>query len=129
MPENPNYSVITNDFVLSQFLHPSLQRKPPPLRVVSNWIPRRYASSLGKRRNFPSCLILDQEAVQNVSKPVIFGTGVNIDHPTDDEALEQVIGGNITIIEGRDLVLACPVGGEPPPTIEWQFNGKKVTSI
>ena len=69
----------------------------------------------------------DQDAVKKLSKPKIVTENVDIVHPGDDRVIEQVIGGNLTILEGRDLVLTCPTEGEPNPSISWLLNGKEVT--
>ena len=44
----------------------------------------------------------------------------------DRRTVEQTIGGNVTILEGRDLLLRCPVDGIPLPSTSWQFNGYPV---
>ena len=71
--------------------------------------------------------VSDQEAVKKLSKPKIVTENVDIVHPGDERVIEQVIGGNLTILEGRDLVLTCLTEGEPNPSISWLLNGKEVT--
>lgn len=36
------------------------------------------------------------------------------------------VGGNLTLLEGKDVVFRCPVQGVPQPTINWYFKGQRV---
>ena len=37
-------------------------------------------------------------------------------------------GGTIQVVEGEDAVILCNARGEPPPTVFWERNARKMTS-
>ena len=65
-------------------------------------------------------------AIETATLPRIITSRTNLVATDDRRTVEQTIGGNVSIIEGRDLVLTCPVEGVPLPTTTWLFNGLPV---
>ena len=50
-------------------------------------------------------------AIETATLPRIITSRTNLVAIDDRRTVEQTIGGNVSIIEGRDLVLTCPVEG------------------
>ncbi|XP_068741513.1 hemicentin-1-like isoform X2 [Montipora capricornis] len=73
-----------------------------------------------------SAVKIYDRSIQSATVPRIITSRTN-QAPTDNRRLiEQTVGGNVTIVEGRDLLLRCPAEGSPLPTISWLFNGNPV---
>ena len=62
-------------------------------------------------------------AIETATLPRIITSRTNLVSIDDRRIVEQTVGGNVSIIEGRDLVLTCPVEGVPLPTTTWLFSG------
>lgn len=65
-------------------------------------------------------------APEKATAPRIITTRENQVSVGDRRTVEHTIGGNVTIIEGRNLLLRCPVEGLPVPTTTWLINGVPV---
>lgn len=61
-------------------------------------------------------------------KPKIFPSNQNIIASENKVSFNAVIGSNITILEGKNLVLQCPTTGLPTPKVTWYFNNKAVVT-
>lgn len=55
--------------------------------------------------------------------PRIITTRENQEEFGDQRTVEHLVGGNVTILEGRNLLLRCPAEGLPQPSTSWLFNG------
>ncbi|KAL9986930.1 hypothetical protein ACROYT_G001147 [Oculina patagonica] len=66
--------------------------------------------------------VLDRVAPEKATVPRIITTRENQVSLGDKRTVEHTIGGNVTIIEGRNLLLRCPVEGVPKPSTTWLFN-------
>ena len=65
-------------------------------------------------------------AIETATLPRIITTRTNQVSIDDRRIVEHIIGGNVSVIEGRDLLLRCPVEGVPLPSTSWLFNGLPV---
>lgn len=75
---------------------------------------------------FTTFLILLDRAIETATIPRIITSRTNQVSIDDRKIVEHIVGGNVSMIEGRDLVLKCPVEGTPLPTTTWLFNGLPV---
>lgn len=71
-------------------------------------------------------IFLDRIAPEKATVPRIITTRENQVSLGVQRTVEHIIGGNVTIIEGRNLLLRCPVEGLPKPSTTWRFNGISV---
>lgn len=67
-------------------------------------------------------LFLDRIAPEKATRPRIITTRENQESVGDTRTVEHTVGGNVTILEGRNLLLRCPVEGVPTPSTRWLFN-------
>ena len=37
-----------------------------------------------------------------------------------------MVGGNLTLLEGKDIVFRCPVVGSPKPVVKWYFKDQLI---
>ena len=63
---------------------------------------------------------------ETATKPRIITSRESQETKDDRRIVEHIIGGNVTVLEGRDLLLRCPVEGTPIPSITWLFNRSPV---
>jgi hypothetical protein len=66
------------------------------------------------------------DAQPKTEKPKIFPSNQSVIASENKISFNVIIGSNITILEGKNLVLQCPTTGLPTPKVEWAFNNKPV---
>lgn len=67
------------------------------------------------------------EIKEKTEKPQIFKSNQSLIIASENKVtFTYVIGANITILEGKDLVLQCPTVGLPKPKVTWMFNNTAV---
>lgn len=69
---------------------------------------------------------LDRIAPEKATRPRIITTRENQESVGERRTVEHTVGGNVTILEGRNLLLRCPVEGVPTPSTRWLFDGISV---
>lgn len=109
---------------------PLIRLRPGNLRV--SWFRDIYLLILyeGILHNIVTCeslaaFFLDRE-IESATVPRIIASGTNQVVVDGRKIVQHTIGGNVTILEGRDLLLRCPTEGFPVPSISWLFNGLPV---
>ena len=70
--------------------------------------------------------VLDRIAPEKATRPRIITTRENQESVGERRTVEHTVGGNVTILEGRNLLLRCPVEGVPTPSTRWLFDGVPV---
>ena len=70
--------------------------------------------------------LLDRIAPEKATRPRIITNRENQESVSERRTVEHTVGGNVTILEGRNLLLRCPVEGVPTPSTRWLFNGISV---
>ena len=91
---------------------------------------RVFISRSNENRSIVTCeslatFFLDRE-IESATVPRIIASGTNQVVVDGRKIVQHTIGGNVTILEGRDLLLRCPIEGFPVPSISWLFNGLPV---
>lgn len=71
-------------------------------------------------------VFLDRIAPEKATRPRIITTRENQESVGERRTVEHTVGGNVTILEGRNLLLRCPVEGVPTPSTRWLFDGSPV---
>lgn len=67
--------------------------------------------------------LLDRVAPEKATRPRIITNREDQESLGDQRTVQHTVGGNVTILEGRNLLLRCPVEGVPAPSTRWLFDG------
>ncbi|XP_048583436.1 hemicentin-2 isoform X2 [Nematostella vectensis] len=74
-----------------------------------------------------SSAVTIHDKIEKRVAPKILSSKKNLIASENKRLFYHIIGGNITILEGKDLELQCPSIGTPKPAVTWFINGSAVT--